>query len=103
MQTELEQMVNLTKDKLTFSTLQINFMLNNIGNVDSHLRDDIIYTLFARGFIENCFTSQQQKLIVSSWIKMLHTWLFLIPKEPTIYQTLIQEITKYYHKMGYQL
>lgn len=69
MQTELEYMVNSTKGKLTFSTLQIDFMLNNIGNTDSHLRDDVIYTLFARGFIENGFTNQQQKLIAQKFIQ----------------------------------
>ncbi|MEB3362734.1 hypothetical protein SDC49_00645 [Lactobacillus sp. R2/2] len=45
MQEELEKMVQLESGKLSFTDNQIDFMLQNIGNLDPYLRDDVVYTL----------------------------------------------------------
>ena len=68
MQKELEKLVNLNSGKITFKDSQIDYMLQNIGNIDPHLRDDVVYTLFARGFFENSFTSEQKAKIVTNFI-----------------------------------
>lgn len=44
-------------------------MLQNIGNTNSHLRDDLIYNLFARGFDEDTFTFVQKQLITNELIE----------------------------------
>lgn len=62
MQEELEKMVQLESGKLSFTDNQIDFMLQNIGNLDPYLRDDVVYTLFARGFTADSFTPEQKKL-----------------------------------------
>ena len=68
MQKELEKLANLDSGKITFKDSQIDYMLQNIGNIDPHLRDDVVYTLFARGFFENSFTSEQKAKIVTNFI-----------------------------------
>ena len=68
MQKGLEKLVNLDSGKITFKDSQIDYMLQNIGNIDPHLRDDVVYTLFARGFFENSFTSEQKAKIVTNFI-----------------------------------
>ena len=67
MQKELEKLVNLNSGKITFKDSQIDYMLQNIGNIDPHLRDDVVYTLFARGFFENSFISEQKAKIVTNF------------------------------------
>ena len=68
MQEELEKMVQLESGKLSFTDNQIDFMLHNIGNLDPYLRDDIVYTLFARCFTKVSFTSKQKAKIVRNFI-----------------------------------
>ena len=68
MQEELEKMVQLESGKLSFTDNQIDFMLQNIGNLDPYLRDDVVYTLFARGFTENSFIPEQKEKIVTTFI-----------------------------------
>jgi len=68
MQNELEELINQDSGKITFDASQIDYMLQNIGNLDPHLRDDVVYTLFARGFFENSFTSDQKAKIVTNFI-----------------------------------
>ena len=68
LQKELEKLVNLDSGKITFDDSQIDYMLQNIGNLDPHLRDDVVYTLFARGFFENSFTSKQKAKIFTNFI-----------------------------------
>lgn len=50
MQDKLEKMVQLESGKLSFTDNQIDFMLQNIGNLDPYLRDDVVYTFFPPGF-----------------------------------------------------
>ena len=68
MQEELEKMVQLESGKLSFTDNQIDFMLQNIGNLDPYLRDDVVYTLFARGFTADSFTPEQKTKIVTTFI-----------------------------------
>ena len=68
MQEELEKMVQLESGKLSFTDNQIDFMLQNIGNLDPYLRDDVVYTLLARGFTENSFIPEQKAKIVTTFI-----------------------------------
>ncbi|MHA5099977.1 DUF2785 domain-containing protein [Oenococcus oeni] len=67
MQKVLEKL--LQQKKISFNTQQINFMLQNIGNTNSHLRGDLIYNLFARGFDEDAFTFVQKQLITNELIE----------------------------------
>lgn len=69
MQAELEKLNHLPVGSLSFNDQQITFMQNNVGNLDPYLRDDLIYSLFSRGFEENAFTQHQQKTIVDSFIQ----------------------------------
>lgn len=69
MQVELEKLRQLPVGKLSFNATQLTYMQDNIGNLDLFLRDDLIYSLLSRGFEENAFTSNQQKTIVTKFIK----------------------------------
>lgn len=69
MQTELEKLLHLPVGTLSFNDQQITFMQNNVGNLDPYLRDNLIYSLFSRGFEENAFTEQQQKTIAAKFIQ----------------------------------
>ena len=46
MQNELEKLVDLPEGKLVFTNEQIQFLLDNIGNLNPHIRDNLVYTLF---------------------------------------------------------
>ena len=59
----------IATEKISFNTQQIDFMLQNIGNTNSYLRDDLIYNLFARGFDEDTFTFVQKQLITNELIE----------------------------------
>ncbi|WEV40882.1 DUF2785 domain-containing protein [Lactobacillus sp. ESL0681] len=61
---ELEQLLQAPTASFQINENQLNFMLTNLGNPDSHLRDDLIYTLFARAMAEDAFTPNQIKKIV---------------------------------------
>ena len=64
MQKELEKLVNLNSGKITFKDSQIDYMLQNIGNLNPHLRDNVIYTLFSRGFLKiPLLHSRKQRLL----------------------------------------
>lgn len=69
MQNELEKLLELPAIKINFKDDQVKFMLENIGDPNPQLRDDIIYTLFARGFSEDLFSDSQKKLIIDFYIK----------------------------------
>ncbi|MBI0092154.1 DUF2785 domain-containing protein [Lactobacillus sp. M0403] len=69
MQNELEQLVALPEGKLVFTNEQIQFLLDNIGNLNPHIRDNLVYTLFARGFSENAFNQKQIQVIIDSFIQ----------------------------------
>ncbi|BDR60921.1 DUF2785 domain-containing protein [Lactobacillus xylocopicola] len=69
MQTAIEQLAQSSDQDLRFTDAQVNFMLKNVGNLDPHLRDKLVYTLFARGFNLDAFTSQQVETIIATFIK----------------------------------
>lgn len=69
MEKELEKLVKIPIGSLKFTNEQITFMNNNIGNLDSYLRDNLIYTLFSRGFGEDAFNLQQKKNIVTNFLE----------------------------------
>lgn len=69
MYADLEKLDKLPEGNLFFTDRQITFMQDHIGDLNPYLRDDLIYTLFFRGFTENAFTEQQQKKIVAKFIQ----------------------------------
>ena len=69
MQNELKKLVDLPEGKLVFTNEQIQFLLDNIGNLNPHIRDNLVYTLFARGFSENAFKQKQIQVIIDSFIQ----------------------------------
>lgn len=70
MQNEQEELINQYSGKITFDDNQIDYMRQNIGNLDPHIRDNVVYTLIARVFIENSFTSNQKAKIVTNLISL---------------------------------
>ena len=48
---------------------RFNSYLDNIGNLNPHIRDNLVYTLFARGFSENAFKQKQIQVIIDSFIQ----------------------------------
>ena len=67
-----EQLTDLTKRPtgfLRFADQQIIFMLENIGSADPVLRDQLIFTLFARGFDEKAFSISQRSQIVETFLQ----------------------------------
>ena len=67
-----EQLTDLTKRPngfLRFSDQQITFMLKNIGSADPVLRDQLVFTLFARGFDEKAFSLEQRKRIIDTFLQ----------------------------------
>ncbi|KRN12510.1 hypothetical protein FC38_GL000324 [Lactobacillus gigeriorum DSM 23908 = CRBIP 24.85] len=63
MKEQLYTLVNQT-DISQITDEQLSYMLANLGNPDPILRDEIIFTLFARAFDEEVFTSEQKQAIV---------------------------------------
>lgn len=54
----------LTKsDPLNFTASQIQWLLAHIGDPDGAIRDDLTYTLLARGFMAGGFNTGQKQLI----------------------------------------
>lgn len=64
----LNKLVNLPQGKLNFTNEQVNLLLDNIGNLNPTVRDDLVYTLFARGFLERAFTHEQEQTIINTFI-----------------------------------
>lgn len=58
---ELEVLLKAPAQKLDFTNKQVDFMLKNIGNTNPYIRDNLIYTLFATGFMDSAFTLVQQE------------------------------------------
>lgn len=72
--TKLENMVH--EKTLDLTNEDFDFMLAHIGDPDPKLRDETIYILFCRLFLENggCLTREKAKLIVNKTLK--HDRLF---------------------------
>lgn len=62
MQNELEQLL-AQPDPLSFTDAQIQWLLAHIGDPDGAIRDDLTYTLLARGFMAGGFNTGQKQLI----------------------------------------
>lgn len=69
MENTLRKLINLPQGKLNFTNAEVNLLLNNIGNLNPTIRDDLVYTLFARGFIENAFTYEQEQNVINTFVK----------------------------------
>lgn len=61
---KLEALLNTSAPKINFTNKQVDFMLKNIGNTNPYIRDNLVYTLFATGFMNSAFTLVQQKHII---------------------------------------
>ncbi|WP_257607423.1 DUF2785 domain-containing protein [Weissella sagaensis] len=61
---ELEALLKTPATKLDFTNNQVDFMLKNIGNTNPYIRDNLVYTLFTTGFMNNTFTLVQQEHII---------------------------------------
>lgn len=59
----------VTATDLHFTDDQVATMLAHVGDPDPTIRDDTVYTLFARGFTENRLTAEQKRLVAH---KLLH-------------------------------
>ncbi|MDV7757897.1 DUF2785 domain-containing protein [Liquorilactobacillus mali] len=71
MKQELKKLLKLPEGSLNFKDSTVTYMMDNLGNVDSELRDKLIYSLFARGFEEKAFTAKQQQMIITDFINKL--------------------------------
>lgn len=69
MKHSLEKLVRCPEGELKFTDNQVQLLLGNIGNLDPVIRDDLVYTLFARGFLERAFTHEQEQTIINTFIK----------------------------------
>lgn len=68
MQNELENLLHLPKNQLSFTDQHVYILLNNLGSIDPHLRDNLSYSLLARGFQENSFNKEQLRMIIDFFI-----------------------------------
>lgn len=68
MKHSLEKLVRCPEGELKFTDNQVQLLLGNIGNLDPVIRDDLVYTLFARGFLERAFTHEQEQTIINTFI-----------------------------------
>jgi len=62
---ELEALLKTPAQELYFTNNQVDFMLKNIGNTNPYVRDNLVYMLFAIGFMNKSFTSIQQEHIIN--------------------------------------
>lgn len=59
----------MPRSKLIFTNAKVNLLFKNIGNLNPTIRDDFVYTLFARGFLESAFTHEQEQNVINAFIK----------------------------------
>ncbi|WP_204121656.1 MULTISPECIES: DUF2785 domain-containing protein [Levilactobacillus] len=59
----LRQLVDAPK--LSFTDDQVQLLLAHVGDLDPTIRDDTVFTLFARGFDEDTFTHNQRQAIAN--------------------------------------
>lgn len=58
LETKLDQ-----PDPLTFTSAEVTWLLAHVGDLDGHVRDDLTYTLLARGMLAGGFTEDQKQHI----------------------------------------
>ncbi|GEK06079.1 DUF2785 domain-containing protein [Schleiferilactobacillus harbinensis] len=59
---------------LAITDNELTFMLDHIGDPDGRLRDEIIYTLFGRGFFEGGFDADQRKEVAATILQRNDLW-----------------------------
>ncbi|WP_196812009.1 DUF2785 domain-containing protein [Schleiferilactobacillus shenzhenensis] len=59
---------------LAITADELTFMLDHIGDPDGKLRDDVIYTLFGRGFFEGGFTADQRAEVAREVLRRQDLW-----------------------------
>lgn len=62
MQQELEQKLTQS-DPLTFTDAEVTWLLAHVGDLDGHVRDEVTFTLLARGRLASGFTLAQKAQI----------------------------------------
>lgn len=62
MQQELEQKLTQS-DPLTFTDAEVTWLLAHVGDLDGHVRDEVTFTLMARGLLAGGFTLAQKQHI----------------------------------------
>lgn len=70
----------LTQTTLTFTNPQVETLLAHVGDLNPEIRDDLVYTLLARGLDENGLTPLQKQLISQRLIQK--RWLFREINQP---------------------
>ncbi|RMC40107.1 hypothetical protein F5ESL0233_06675 [Lactobacillus sp. ESL0233] len=68
MQNELENLLHLPKNQLSFTDQHVYILLNNLGSINPHLRDKLSYSFLARSFQENSFNKEQLRMIIDFFI-----------------------------------
>lgn len=68
---ELEALLKTPAQKLDFTNKQVEFMLKNIENTNPYIRDNLVYTLFATGFMNSAFTLVQQEHTIDYFLIMI--------------------------------
>lgn len=61
--------IQILKQKLndsnaSFSDKEVSWLLDNIGNPDSVIRDNLVCNIFGNGFFEEKFTKQQVRFLI---------------------------------------
>ncbi|MFC6260112.1 DUF2785 domain-containing protein [Levilactobacillus fujinensis] len=77
--TELQQLAKAPA--LSFTDDQVQLLLAHVGDLDPTIRDDTVYTLFARGLDEDAFTHLQCQAIANNL--MTKRGLFTAIDQPT--------------------
>ncbi|WP_054662191.1 DUF2785 domain-containing protein [Lacticaseibacillus camelliae] len=62
MQQALEAKLN-EADPLTFTGADVAWLIAHVGDLDGHIRDDLTFTLIARGVLAGGFTAAQQRRV----------------------------------------
>lgn len=65
--TTLKQKLN--HPKASYKTDKLNFLMNNIGNPNSEIRDDLVYSIFGKAFLNNEFAFEQARFCYETAIK----------------------------------
>lgn len=80
----LEGVVNksIDVDLINLNEL-MEFMLNNIGNTDGYLRDNLIYRGFCELILNGKFTDEQLIVLVKTCLDNEHLYLNITQSEPS--------------------
>lgn len=65
--TTLKQKLN--HPQASYKTDELNFLMNNIGNPNSEIRDDLVCSIFGKAFLNDEFTFEQARFCYETAIK----------------------------------